>query len=155
KKDAPLPLVIACHGLGGTENLFFEGYGRGAIVRLCRERGWLLAAPRCPGPGRLPPLDEIVDEIAKLYPADRKHVYLIGHSLGAIQAIEIAVQKPECFAGVAALAGGGAVQASAALERLPFFVGVGSEDFLLAAARKLHQNLEKAGVRQVRFREYP
>src|SRR5262249_10575139 len=27
KKDKPVPIVVALHGAGGTENLFFDGYG--------------------------------------------------------------------------------------------------------------------------------
>ena len=35
-RGTPLPLVIALHGAGGSENLFFDGYGNGLIARLCR-----------------------------------------------------------------------------------------------------------------------
>jgi hypothetical protein len=41
----PLPLVIVLHGTGGSENLHFDVHGPGLLVRLCRERGWLLVAP--------------------------------------------------------------------------------------------------------------
>ena len=34
-----MPVVVALHGAGGSENLFFEGYGAGHIVTECRKRG--------------------------------------------------------------------------------------------------------------------
>ncbi len=152
KGEKPLPLVVALHGAGGSENLFFDGYGRGAAARRCKERGWLLVSPRSPLGG----LDvaEVVDEASRLYPVDGKRVFLVGHSMGAAQAVRAAALAPERYAGVAALGGGGGVRASDALKRLPFFVGVGTEDFALDAARGLHSALEKAEVKSVRYKEY-
>lgn len=155
KAGNPLPLVIALHGAGGSENMFFDGYGRGAIVRLCQERGWLLVAPR----GNLlggPPLREVVEEVSRLYPVDRKRVLLVGHSLGAIQALSAAQRSPESFAALAALAGGIPVDPSEGLKKLPFFIGVGSEDPILrGSSRRLSEGLHDAGVKTVVFQEYP
>ena len=96
--------MVALHGASGSENLFFEGYGRGAIVRLCRERGWLLVAPRLSVFGGTYPIPELVDEVARLYPVARKQVFLVGHSLGAAQAVLNTSKAPELFAAVARLA---------------------------------------------------
>jgi predicted esterase len=155
KPGNPLPLVIALHGAGGSENLFFDGYGRGAAVRLCRERGWLLVAPRTAGFAFTASFDGLIDDLAKLYPVDRKRVFVVGHSMGAAQAVSAAQASPECFAGVAALGGGGAVQKSDKLKAVPFFVGVGAKDFALGMARALKKGLEQAGVTTVQYREYP
>ena len=60
------PCVIALHGAGGSDNLFFEGYGHGAAVRLAKERGWLLVAPQAPlfgGGGDLGPVIVVLDDI--------------------------------------------------------------------------------------------
>lgn len=148
-RGKPVPLVIALHGAGGSENLFFDGYGNGRIARICAERGWLLVAPR----GGLP--TGLIEEIRKLYPVDEKRVYIIGHSLGAAQAVAAAGRMPERIAGVAALGGSGGFARSDALKAVPFFVGVGKEDFALTGARGLAQNLQKAGVATVVLREYP
>ncbi len=155
KAGKPLPLVIALHGAGGSENLFFDGYGHGEIVRRCRERGWLLVAPRTEGFAFQAPVAAVVDAVSRLYPVDRKRVFLVGHSMGAMQAVKAAQEAPEATAGVAALAGGGTVKASEGLRAVPFFVGVGTRDFLAPAARVLKDSLLKAGVRTVEFREYP
>ncbi|MBL8798721.1 MAG: hypothetical protein JNM56_32810 [Planctomycetia bacterium] len=153
-RNEPRPLVVALHGAGGSENLFFDGYGRGAIVELCRKRGWLLVAPRCPLFAGQVPVAELVEQCGKLYRVDPKKVFLVGHSMGAAQAVGAASLHPDAYAGVAALGGGGAPKASDGLKRVPFFVGVGSEDFALTGSRALSERLKKAEVKEVRFREY-
>jgi acetyl esterase/lipase len=149
KEGERVPLVVALHGAKGSENLFFDGYGTGLIARLCAKRGWLLVAPR----GGLAP--GLIEEVSRLYPVDPRRVFLVGHSMGAAQAVAAAGRQPERCAGVAALGGGGGVAPSKALEALPFFIGVGSEDFLRPAALTLRDRLGKAGVQKVVFREYP
>ena len=155
KHGKPVPLVIALHGAGASENLFFDGYGNGAIVRLCRERGWLLVAPRTEGLVFDFPAAALVDEISRLYAVDRKRVFVVGHSMGAMQAVRAAQGTPGLFAGVAALGGGAPVKASEALKAVPFFIGVGTRDFLLLTARALKDSLVKAGVTDVVYRAYP
>jgi predicted esterase len=149
-----LPLVVALHGAGGSENMFFETYGHGAIVDRCRERGWLLIAPRSTAYSGTP-IEEIVEEMAKLYPVDLKKVMLIGHSMGAGQAVAAASSTPSKFAAIAALGGGGQVPLTASLKALPIFVGVGSEDFALDGATSLVKSLKRAGVATLIYREYP
>jgi poly(3-hydroxybutyrate) depolymerase len=39
-----MPLVVALHGLGGTENDFFDGYGR-AMTALAEKHGYIVVAP--------------------------------------------------------------------------------------------------------------
>ena len=153
-KGEPLPIVVALHGAGGSENMFFETYGHGAIVDRCRERGWLLVAPRSNAFGGVP-VAEVVDELARLYPVDLKRVMLAGHSMGAGQAVASASSEPTRYAAVAALGGGGFVRSSPSLKDLPFFVGIGSEDFALRGSRDLVESLRRAGVATVTFREYP
>lgn len=153
-RGEPLPIVVALHGAGGSENMFFDSYGAGAIVAECRQRGWLLVAPRSGPFGSLPP-DEIVAALAKRYPVDRQRVFLVGHSMGAMQAVTAAARTPQRFAAVAALGGGGRVQGSEPLKALPFFVGVGTRDFARSGAQALNQALTRLGVATVTFREYP
>lgn len=145
------PLVIALHGAGGSENLFFDGYGRGGIVGQCEKRGWLLIAPRYAGGGT--PMADIIDAVDRLYPGDRRKVFLVGHSMGAGQALTLASQAPERYAGVAALGGGGRVRPSEGMKTLPFYVGVGKEDFALTGARGLRRSLEEAGLKTFLYRE--
>ncbi|MCA8965518.1 MAG: dienelactone hydrolase family protein, partial [Planctomycetes bacterium] len=144
-------LVIAVHGAGGSENLFFDGYGDGEVVRQAAQRGWLVAAPRV-GFGQLD-CAALADALADRFPIDRSRVLLVGHSMGAMQVIGNAMRTPASWAAVAALGGGGQVRASDALKKLPLFVGVGSRDFALGQARALDRSLRAAGATST-LREY-
>ena len=154
RSGQPIPLVVALHGAGGSENMFFETYGHGRIVDLCRERGWMLVAPRGGGFGGTP-VAEVVDGLATIYPIDTKRVMLVGHSMGAAGAVGAAQVEPSRYAAVAALGGGGAVRPVEGLKRLPFFVGVGTEDFALRGSRGLVASLKRAEVANLEAREYP
>jgi predicted esterase len=153
-KDHPVPLVIALHGAGGSENMFFEGYGAGKIVRLCKDRGWILVAPRLSAFAAPVKTETLVAELANRWPIDSKRVFLVGHSMGAMQALQTALRIPDKVAGVAALGGGQKVDAEP-LVNLPIFVGVGERDFLLRNVKTLHNCLTAADVKSLVYREYP
>ncbi|WP_395093531.1 alpha/beta fold hydrolase [Armatimonas sp.] len=132
----PLPLVVALHGSGGSENMFFDTYGAGKLVRLCEKRGWLLLTLRNgQGLGELP---KLLAELGKLYAYDPKRVYLTGHSMGAAMAVQTAQKYPKLFAAVAVLAGGGAITSPEGLP--PFLIGAGASDF----GKPMAQSLAKA-----------
>jgi predicted peptidase len=153
----PVPIVVALHGAGGSENLFFEGYGAGRIVTECRKRGWLLVAPLSgPAFSAAPPVPAILDQLAKRYPLDPKRVLVVGHSIGATQTVELVQRDPTKFAAVALLGGGGTVRDAKTLVEVPVFIGVGEKDGLaLAGARGLNEALAAAGAKKLTFKEYP
>jgi predicted esterase len=156
KPTQPVPLVFALHGAGGSENLFFEGYGDGWVVHECEKRGWLLIATRSGlGFNSVPPLNKIIDQLGDRYPIDRKKVFLVGHSMGAAQSIAACQEFPGLFRGVAALGGTGSVRKKEAFEQLPVFVGVGDKDFALNGARSLSKALSTTGAKNVTYKEYP
>jgi pimeloyl-ACP methyl ester carboxylesterase len=149
------PLVVAVHGAGGSENMFFDAYGAGKIVRLCESRGWILAAPRQGLFGGIGiRWDELVAGVSRLAAVDRTRVYLIGHSLGAMQAARLADAAERKPSFVAALGGGGRIGRFEPLRDVPFFVGVGDQDFGRGGGQQLAEQLRRGGVREVRFREY-
>jgi predicted esterase len=93
--------------------------------------------------------------LAKVYPVDTKKVFLVGHSMGAAQAVATAGRHPGRFAGVAALGGGGGFKATEEIKTVPFFVGCGERDFALNGSRNLHKALVKGGVKKAVFQAYP
>jgi predicted esterase len=151
-----VPVLFALHGMGGSENLFFEGYGNGIVPRMAAERGWLVVATRVEGllgGGPAPNVPAILDQLAKRYPIDPKRVYLVGHSMGAGHAVDLAQKNPDRYAAVAALGGGGKLSKPESLKVVRFFVGCGKQDRASEPARKLHKGLEDAGVSST-LREY-
>ncbi len=148
----PLPIVFALHGAGGSENLFFDGYGAGLIRKLAAERGWLLVAPLISLRSGLS--GEMIDEVARLYPIDRDRVFVVGHSMGAAATMSAVASDPTRFRAVAVLGGGGTVKASDAMKKRPVFVAAGELDVGLPGARALQASLQKAEVATVEYREY-
>jgi pimeloyl-ACP methyl ester carboxylesterase len=105
-------VVVALHGARGSENMFFDAYGNGALVQACVERGWFVIAPRCGLLGGVY-LPALLEAMAKGWPIDRTHVVLLGHSMGAMQAVAAAVAPGASYSAIAALGGGGRVPARA------------------------------------------
>jgi len=147
------PILIALHGAGGSENLFFDSYGNGKTVGLCEKRGWFLVAPRNFG-FSAEKLDEFIENLAKLYKIDRTKIFLIGHSLGSIQSLMLAVTKPKTFAGVALISTGGAPKVSEEMKNLPFFLGTGTQDFSFNGTQSLHKLLTESGVKRIEYKVY-
>lgn len=147
----PLPLVIALHGAGGSENMFFDTYGHGKIVTLTEQRQWLLVAPRVAMGGLK--LDELVQEIDSLYPVDRQSIFIVGHSMGAGAAVTMTASANHKPIAVAALGGGRAVPDPAKFQGVSFWIAAGSHDFGRGGAKQLSDSLLRGSI-TTEYREY-
>ena len=124
-KDEPLPLVIALHGMGGDENMFFEGYGAGKLRALAEQRGFLLACPRADFKLSNAALEAAIRALALDYAIDEKRISLLGHSMGSGIAAALAARTPERFAGLVYFAGG---PRASAQQLPPTWISVGALD---------------------------
>jgi pimeloyl-ACP methyl ester carboxylesterase len=151
EKKTPVPIIFALHGRAGSENLFFDGYGIGMTPRLAAERGWIIVSPHADGgllgSGPAPDVPAILDELIKRYPIDPKRVYLIGHSMGAGHALDLAQKEPSRYAGIALLGGSGKITKRDALKSLPVFAGCGKLDPALDNVRSFEKDLADAGAK--------
>ena len=102
----PFPLVVAFHGAGADENMFFDGYGGGALLRAASGEAFIAVCPPTVAFGVSPNLLEaFLDELSKELPIDRRRVGLMGHSLGGVTASRLAVLKPDLITGAVCIAG--------------------------------------------------
>ena len=143
-----MPLVVALHGLGGTENDFFDFYGR-AMPRLAEERGYIVVAPLGyrvdgaygvslsgagdPAARRAQALSEqdvleVVKAVRAEYAIDESRVFLMGHSMGAIGTWALAAKYPESWAGLGVFAGFGLASTAKTISGIPQFVVHGDAD---------------------------
>ena len=171
------PLVIALHGLGGTEDSFFDSFG-GEFPRLAEQRGYILAAPLGYRPDAPygwglgePPADrerrramqlseqDVMQVLARMrrdYNIDDDRIYLIGHSLGAIGTLNIAQKYPDRWAGLAAFAGGRGAPTLDLIREIPTLVVHGDADATadVLGARILVATMRRLGM-NVRYIEVP
>jgi poly(3-hydroxybutyrate) depolymerase len=176
KADAPTPLVIALHGLGQTEDSFFDSYQH-TVPRLAEQHGFLLAAPlgfrvdgfygsRLMGGGdpaaarRAEYSEQDVLQVVKRmqadYNVDPDRIYLLGHSMGAIGTWVLAAKYPETWAAVAAFAGLGAPATVERMKHIPEFVVHGDNDATVSVngSRAMVAEMKKLGV-DVTYVEVP
>jgi predicted esterase len=149
-----LPVLIALHGAGGSENMFFQTYGAGRLVELGKARRWIVVSPRQTLTGLNLDVPEMVQALSEHLPVDSSRVMVVGHSMGAAQAMAQVSKHPESVTMLAALGGGGNVRDSEAIRKVPFYVAAGERDFGKPRAKSLRQQLERIGC-PVEYREYP
>lgn len=147
-KISKVPLVVALHGAGATENMFFEAYGAGKVKKLCKDRGWMLLAPR-----NGISVDNLRMLISEL-PIDPEQVVFIGHSMGAGQALGFALNHSKEVKALGLMGGAGAVGKNQALGSMPVFVGIGSEDFARASVTRFAQEAMKQPESKTILKEY-
>lgn len=149
-----LPVLFLLHGAGGSENMFFETCGAGRAARLGLERGWLVVAPRQGIFGLGLDVDGLLEALAVHFPVDRSRVFLVGHSMGAVQTSRQVAKHPGLIAAAVGLGGGGTVSKDEAARRVPWFIAAGAHDFGKRGAEALAKQLAAAGS-TVTYREIP
>ena len=171
------PLIIALHGLGGTEDSFFDAYGR-KLPELAEQRGYIVAAPLGlrvdggygSGVGT-PPADpvarrtselseadvmQVLAQVRKLYRIDESRIYLMGHSMGAIGTWKLAPKYPAQWAALGAFSGQGAPATVEKFRSIPEYVVHGDADptVNVAGSRAMVAAMKTLGV-DVKYVEVP
>lgn len=159
------PVVAGLHGLGIDERTITHTYGAGALAREATGRGYILVAPRSSRTQTGESLtlrdssenDHVLaalDHAAIHYSIDPERVFVFGHSLGAIQALQTAAREPQRFAGVAAV-GLSAVVNPARLKKMPILLLWGEEDPMALAIRAFEIAARLAGCEKLLARVVP
>lgn len=120
KPNEPLTVVLALHGAGGSENLFFEGYGRGLAVKEALRRRWVFIAPRASASAA----SDSVAWLAEFLGKKPERILVMGHSMGGRMALGTGSIKPSAIALFAPASG----QVPEVLAQTPIFVAVGKQE---------------------------
>jgi poly(3-hydroxybutyrate) depolymerase len=174
--STPVPIVVALHGLGSTEDAFFDSYQR-RVPQLAEKYGYLVVAPLgyridgFYGWGAATATDPAVREVRERserdvlqvlsrmrrdYRVDDRRIYLLGHSMGAIGAWSIAAKVPSLWAAVAAFAGTGAPATAAHFRDVPQYVVHGDADptVPVSGSRNMVAGMKTLGM-EVTYVEVP
>jgi pimeloyl-ACP methyl ester carboxylesterase len=150
----PLPVLFLLHGAGGSENMFFETYGAGGAVTAGLNRGWLVIAPRLGFTGLALNCQEMLDALDSLFEIDRKQVYVVGHSMGATEAIRQAMLHPQLFKAGAVIGGGSRVRDAQKISGIAWYVAAGELDFGKPAAKGFYESMSATVADPLRYQEF-
>jgi poly(3-hydroxybutyrate) depolymerase len=171
------PLIVALHGLGGTEDAFFDNYAS-ALPPLAESHGYIVAAPlgyRVDGSygwglGN-PPADpatkrtqdfseqdvmQVLQRVRQMYKIDESRIYLMGHSMGAIGTWKIAPKYPDLWAAIGPISGSGAPATLERIRTVPEIVVHGDADPTVPTngSRTMVAKLKEMGT-EVKYIEVP
>ena len=133
-KANPTPLVIALHGMGGSQDSFFDGYDNGVIKKEAEKHGFLMACPKGRGTASMyrgtaeKDVMDVLAQMQKEYNVDPKSIFLMGHSMGAYGTWSIAMAHPKVFAALGPISGGGDPAGVEKIKGIPQYIVHGDSD---------------------------
>ena len=144
--------MLALHGAGGNEHLFFEGYGLGLVLREAEKRGWAVIAPRAEA--GLAHVGGVLEAAKRLLPVDPGRIYLMGHSMGGAHSFSAIAQFPELFRAVAIFAGAG--QPTQVPPDLPIMMVVGEQELsrLKTSIENAYRRLQELNIKTLEYKKY-
>src|SRR5207248_3157282 len=112
------PLIVALHGLGGTEDAFFESYNK------------------------------VLPHVRQQSKIDDGRIYLMGHSMGGIGTWKIAPKFPDIWAAIAPISGNGAPDTLERIRSVPEIIVHGDADptVNVAGSRTMVAKQKELGV---------
>jgi poly(3-hydroxybutyrate) depolymerase len=168
-----LPLVVALHGLGASEDSMFSAI-YGGVPKLAEQHGFIVVAPlgyrvdggygffRAAGQSnRRTELSEqevmeVVQLVKQQYKVDDNRIYLMGHSMGGIGTWALAAKHPGLWAALGPISGVGDPTSVEKMGPVPEIVVHGDADDVVpvSGSRAMVAEMKKLGV-EVKYIEVP
>lgn len=159
EKKGPLPLILQLHGAGergdGGESLSQVDFHGFSGVVADREFPCMLVMPQCPRDSfwaaRVESVIAFVHQLIREFNVDPHRIYLTGLSMGGYGTWYTAMARPDLFAAIAPVCGGGMAW-NAAVLRMPVWAFHGACDTVVSPAQsdEMVAALKAAG-RDVRY----
>jgi predicted peptidase len=156
------PLILFLHGAGerGDDLELVKVHGIPKILKRRKTFPFIVVSPQCSEdawwPGEVEALAALLDEVVARYAVDPERVYLTGLSMGGFGAWSLAMARPERFAAVAPICGGGNPGRVCVLKDVPVWAFHGALDPVVPLARSEEMvNALKACGGDVRLTVYP
>ncbi|HJQ68838.1 MAG TPA: prolyl oligopeptidase family serine peptidase [Blastocatellia bacterium] len=156
------PLVVALHGMGGDENSYFDSYKDGAFKVEAERRGYIVACPKGREPASMylgaaeQDVLDVIAEVRRAYNVDADRIYVTGHSMGGFGSWSIAMSRPELFAAIAPIAGGGNPIGMKKIAHIPQLVVHGDNDKTVPVERsRMMVTAGKSAGAEIKYLEIP
>jgi len=134
EKEQKWPLMLFLHGAGerGSDLNLVKKHGPPKLIEQGRELPFIVVSPQCPAgvwwSERLDTLMALLDEIESKYEVDPSRVYLTGLSMGGFGTWALACERPERFAAIVPICGGGQWFLADRLKKVPVWAFHGAKD---------------------------
>jgi predicted esterase len=144
----PSPLVVALHGMGGDENSIFDGYDA-AFKPAAEKAGFIAVCPKGRDSASMyrgsaeQDVMDVLAEVRRDYKIDPNRIYLMGHSMGGYGTWSIAMARPDVFAAIGPISGGGIQAGMAKIAQIPEYVVHGDNDATVNVSQS--RNMVEAG----------
>jgi len=153
------PLILFLHGAGerGNDLDLVKKHGPPKIVEQ-KDLQFIIVSPQCPAEKRwsVSDLDLLLEKIIKDHRVEKNRIYLTGLSMGGYGTWEYAMEKPERFAAIAPICGGGSPWQAYRLASMPVWVFHGAKDPVvpIEKSEEMVKALKKVNG-NVKFTVYP
>jgi len=160
EKGKRWPLMLFLHGAGerGDDLTLVEVHGPPKLIAKGRDYPFIVVSPQCPTGiwWSLDVLNALLDEIIASYAVDEDRVYVTGLSMGGFGTWGLAIERPERFAAIAPVCGGGDPWQADRLKGVPAWVFHGAKDGVVPPKKseEMVEALKKVGG-EVEFTLYP
>ena len=130
------PLVLFLHGAGerGEDINLVEVHGIPKLINMGREFPFITIAPQCPSDRRwsdpvfVKALISLIEKTKSQHNVDDYRVYATGLSMGGYGTLAIAIERPDLFAGIIPICGGGDLKKIGRLKDMPLWLFHGNAD---------------------------
>lgn len=158
------PLMLFLHGAGerGSDLDKVKVHGPPKLVAQGKSLPFIIASPQCPtgrswsDPAQIQVLIALLDDLVEKHQVDESRVYLTGLSMGGYGTWSLASSRPERFAAIVPICGGGQPRMARELRDVPIWVFHGAKDNVvpLAQSEQMVEAVKAAGG-DVQFTVYP
>ena len=156
------PMIVFLHGAGerGKDGLLQTDVGLGRAIRRHPDRfPCIVVMPQCPEgvwwDGAVDQVKLAVGLTMKQYHIDEDRIYLSGLSMGGFATWIYGAQRPDFFAALMPICGGGNIEDAPALASIPIWAFQGADDEVVAPeeSRRMVEAVRAAGG-EVRYTEF-
>lgn len=154
------PVLLFLHGAGerGNDLKVVKKHGPPKLIAGGKDLPFIVVSPQANRFGWRPEaLNALLDEVEKTHRVDPDRIYVTGLSMGGMGTWALAASRPDRFAAIVPICGGGDPAEAAKIKHLPIRIFQGAKDpaVKLDTAKRMHKALSDAGAKDVELKVYP